>query len=222
MDDENENGASVDNEDNNNNDEINRVVPPIIQNSPPHSPIERGSSSKSVPTFNDSSDGNVGNSRCLVYAEPMDVDPPSIIRVACRNVTSNRGRRTIGVWIITAVRSASNTVIGEGGMDGNVLVETNANQNTSTKINRTSSGAAVIGDGTNTAVDANVVHHIQLTTSMPSSKQRGTPMDVNSLAWPSRPQRLLVPTIVVPPKIEPICRGMEVGKTSIRTRTAII
>ena len=75
MDNENENGASVDNEDNNNNDEVNGIVAPIIQNSPYHPPIERGSLSKSIPTFNDSSDGNTGNSRHLVYAKPMDVDP---------------------------------------------------------------------------------------------------------------------------------------------------
>ena len=45
MDDENENGASIDNEDNNNNDEISGVVAPIIQKSLAHTPIERGSSS---------------------------------------------------------------------------------------------------------------------------------------------------------------------------------
>ena len=76
MDDENENSGSVDNEDNNNNDEINGVVAPVIQNNPPHPLIDRGSSSKFVLTFNDNSDGNVGNSRRSVYAEPMDVDPP--------------------------------------------------------------------------------------------------------------------------------------------------
>ena len=88
MDSENENGASVDNEDNNNNDEINGVVAPIIQNSPFHPPIERASSSKFVLTFKHSSDGNAGNSRHLVYTKPMDVDPSSIIRAMCRNVTS--------------------------------------------------------------------------------------------------------------------------------------
>ena len=112
---ENENSVSVDNEDNNNNDEINGVVPPIIQNSPSYPPIKRGSSSKSVPTFNDSSDGNADNSRYLVYAESMDVDPPSIIRVVCRNITSKRAKGTIGVRIITATRGASNLMIGELG-----------------------------------------------------------------------------------------------------------
>ena len=97
MDDENENSASVDTEDNNNNDEINGVVAPIIQNSPPYPLIEKGSSSKSVPTFNNSSDGNAGNSRRSLYAEPMDVDPPSIIRAACRNITGEKAKGTICV-----------------------------------------------------------------------------------------------------------------------------
>ena len=96
VDNENENGASVDNEDNNN-DEIKRVVAPIIQNNPSHPPIERGSSSKFVPTFNHSNDGNADNSRHLEYAERMDIDPPSIIRAVCRNVTGKRAKGTIGV-----------------------------------------------------------------------------------------------------------------------------
>ena len=55
-------------------------------------------------------------------------------------------------------------------MDDNVLVETNANQNTSTEVNRISSGAAVTGDGTNTAIYANVMHHIYRIVGMPSSE----------------------------------------------------
>ena len=47
----------------------------------------------------------------------------------------------------------------ERGMDDNVLDETNANQNTSMEVDRTGSGRALIRDGTNIAVDANVVHH---------------------------------------------------------------
>ena len=129
VDNENEKGASVDNEDNNNNDEINKVVAPIIQNSPPYPPIERGSSSKSIPTFNDSSDGNIGSSRRSMYAKLMDVDPSSIIRANYRNVTGKRAKGTIGVRIIVAARGASSSMIGEEGMDDNVLVETNENQN---------------------------------------------------------------------------------------------
>ena len=224
MDDENENGVSVDNEDNNNNnnDEINRVVPPIIQNSPPHPPIERGSSSKSVPIFNDSGDGNASNSKHSMYAEPMDVDPPSIIRVACRNVTSKRAKGTIGVRIIVAARGASSSMIGEGGMDDNVLVETNANQNTSTEMNRTGSGAVVTGDGTNIAIDAKVVHHFHRTAGMTSSEQGGTLVDVSSSARPPRPQCPLLLTTVVSLEVEPIRRSMEVDRISIQTKAAII
>ena len=222
MDVENENGASVDNEDNNNNDEINRVIAPIIQNNPPHPPIERGSSSKSVSTFNDSSDGNKGSSRHLVYAKPMDVDLSSIIKVACRNVTGKRTKGTIGVRIIAATRGTSSMVIGEGGMDGNVVVETNANQNTSTEVNKTGNDVTVIRDGINIVVDANVVHHIHQTACMPSSKQGRTPVDVSSLARLPQPQCPLVPIAVEPPEVDLICRGMEASKTSIRTRATVI
>ena len=45
-------------------------------------------------------------------------------------------------------------------MDDNVVVETNANQNIFIEVNKTGSGATVIGDDTNTAVDANVIYHI--------------------------------------------------------------
>ena len=55
-------------------------------------------------------------------------------------------------------------------MDDNVVVETNANQNTSTEMNHTGSGATIIGDGTNTVVEANIVHYIHQTTGMPSSE----------------------------------------------------
>ena len=101
----------------------------------------------------------------------MDVDPFSIIRIEYRNVMGERTKGTIGVRIIAAAHGASSSMIGEGGgMDDNILVEKNANQNTSIEVNKTGSGAAVIGDGTNTIVDANVVHHIHQTAGMPSSK----------------------------------------------------
>ena len=47
-------------------------------------------------------------------------------------------------------------------------------------------------------------------------------MDVSSLAWPPQLEHHLLPTTVVPPKVESIHRGMEVGRTSIRTRAAVI
>ena len=114
VDDENDNCASVDNKDNNKNDEVNGIIAPIIQNSPPPPPIERGLSSKSILTFNYSSDEIADNSRHSMYAEPMDVDPPSIIRAACRNVLDERAKGTIGVRIIVATCGASRPMIGEG------------------------------------------------------------------------------------------------------------
>ena len=113
-------------------------------------------------------------------------------------------------------------MIGEGGIDDNVLVETNANQNTSTEVNMMSSGAAVTRDGANTIVDAIVVHHIHQTASMPSSERGGTLVDVSSLAWPPRPECHLLQSTIVPPEVEPIHRDMEAGRTSIRTRATII
>ena len=47
-------------------------------------------------------------------------------------------------------------------------------------------------------------------------------MDVSSLARPLRSQHLLLPTAVVPFEIEPVRRGMETDKTSIRTRVVVI
>ena len=158
-----------------------------------------------------------------MYAKPMDVDPPSIIRVACRNVTGERAKGTIGVRIIVVAYGASNLMIGkEGGMDDNIVVATNANQNTCNEMNRTGNGAAITGDSTNIAVDANVVHRSHRTTSMPSSERGGTSLDVNSLTLPSRPKHLLLPTLVVHLEVEHVRRDMEVGRTSIRTRAAII
>ena len=107
-------------------------------------------------------------------------------------------------------------------MDDNVLVETNANQNTSTNVNKTGSGATITGDGTNTVVDANVVHHFQRIADMPSSERGGTPVDVSSLARPPPPQRPLLPTVVVRLEIEHVRRGMEANRTSIWTRDAVI
>ena len=69
-------------------------------------------------------------------------------------------------------------------MDNNVVVEKNANQNNSTKVNRTSSDTIVTRNGINTAVDANVVHYIHRTTDMLSSKRGGILVDVSSLARP--------------------------------------
>ena len=66
-------------------------------------------------------------------------------------------------------------------LDDNVVIGTNANQNTSNELNKMGSGIVVIGDGTNTVVDANVVHHIHQIAGMPSSERGGTPVDMSSL-----------------------------------------
>ena len=107
-------------------------------------------------------------------------------------------------------------------MDDNVVVETKANQNNSTKVNKTDSDAAVIEDGTNTAVDVNVVHHIHRIAGMPLFEQGKTPVDMSSLPRPPRPQCPLVPTTVIPPKVKPVYRSMKAGKIFIRTKAAII
>ena len=96
-------------------------------------------------------------------------------------------------------------------MDDNILVEINVNQNTSTKVNMRGSGAAVIGDGTNTIVNANVVHHFYQRADMPSSERGGTSVDVRSSARPSRLQCPLLPIAVVPPEVELVCRSMKIG-----------
>ena len=107
-------------------------------------------------------------------------------------------------------------------MDDNILVETNINQNTSTKVNKTGSGALVTGDGMNFAVDTNVVHHFYRIAGTSSSEQGGTPVDVSSLARPSRPQHPLPPTTIVSTEVEPIHRSMEASRTSIQTKAVVI
>ena len=47
-------------------------------------------------------------------------------------------------------------------------------------------------------------------------------MDVSSLAWPPRPQRPLMPIVVVPLEVEFVHRDMEASRTSNQTRAAII
>ena len=95
----------------------------------------------------------------------MDIDPSSIIRIVYRNVMGKRAKGTIGIRIIAAAHNASSAMIGqEGGMDDNILVQTNENKNTSTEVNKTGSGVALTRNGTNTTVDANVVDHFHRTT----------------------------------------------------------
>ena len=47
-------------------------------------------------------------------------------------------------------------------------------------------------------------------------------MDVSSLARLLQPERPLLPIVVVPSDVEPVRRGMEASKTSIRRKAAVI
>ena len=61
----------------------------------------------------------------------MDVDSPSMTMAMPRNVREDRGKGTIGIRIIRATRDAVATVIRGGrGMEENVVVGVNSNQNT--------------------------------------------------------------------------------------------
>ena len=193
----NENNTVVgdENGDNNMTARVNEVVAPIIQNSAPHGRMEIGSSSKSVPTFDSNSVENADNSRHSVHLEQMDVNFSSITIAMPRNVRKDRGKGTIGTRIIEAARAAVATVIGgRRRMEENVVVKVNSNQNTVVQLEKIGSGTIVIGDGTDTSGDGNLVHHILRTSSVPACKQGGTAADVISLGWPPRPHRLVLQT----------------------------
>ena len=214
----NENDTIVgdDNGDNNIIDRVDEAVAPIIQNNPPHGQMEIGSSSKSVPTIDSNSVENVDNSRRSLHVKQMDVDSPSITMAMPKNVREDRDKGTIGIRIIGAARGAVATVIGGGrGMEENVVVGVNSNQNTVVQFEKMGSGAVVIGDGMGTSGDGNLVHHILRTSSVPSCKRGGTAIDVISLGRPLRPHRPLVQTGVVPLEVQSISRSIEAAKTSI-------
>ena len=154
--------------------------------------MEIGSSSNSVPTFDSNSVENVDSSRRSVHVEQMDTDSPFMTIVLPRNVREDRGKGAIGTRIIEAARVAVATVIGGGrGMEENVVVEVNSNQNIVVQLEKMSSGTVVIGDGTSTSGDGmgtlgdgNSLYHILRTSSVPECKQRGTATDVISLGRP--------------------------------------
>ena len=155
--------------------------------------MEIGSSSNSVPTFDSNSVENVDSSRSSVHVEQMDRDSPSMTMAMKRNVREDRGKGTIGTRIIEAARAAVAMVIGGGrGMEGNVVVGVNSNQNTVVQLEKMDSGTVVIGDGTGTSGDdtgtsgdGNSLHHTLRTSSVPKCEQRCTAADVISLGWPS-------------------------------------
>ena len=64
----------------------------------------------------------------------MDIDSPSMPMAMPRNVREDIDKGTIGTRIIEAARAAVATVIGGGrGMEENVVVGVNSNQNTGIK-----------------------------------------------------------------------------------------
>ena len=212
-----------DNGDNNITDRDDEAIAPIIQNNAPHSRMEIGSSSKSVPTFDSNSVENADSSRRSVHVEQMDTDSPSMTIAMPRNVREDRGKGTIGTQIIEAACGAVAMVIGGGRrVEENVVVGINSNQNTVVQLEKMGSGIVVIGDGTGTSEDGNSMHHICRTSSVPACKRGGIAADVISLGRPPRPHRPLVQTGVVPLEVQSISRSIEAARTSIWRGPTII
>ena len=167
----NENDTIVgdDNGDNNITDRVDEAVVLIIQNSPPQGRMEIGSSSKSVPTFDSNSIENTDSSRHSIHVEQMDTNSPSMTMAMSKNVKEDRDKGTIGTRIIGVAHGAIAIVIGGWrGMEENVVVEVNSNQNTVVQLEKMGYGAIVIKDGTGTSGDGNSVHHILRTSSVPN------------------------------------------------------
>ena len=161
--------------------------------------MEIGSSSKSIPTFDSNSVENADSSRRSVRVEQMDTNSPSMTMAMPMNVREDRSKGTIGTRIIEGARAAVATVIGGGrGMEENIVIRVNSNQNTIVHMEKMGSGTVVIGDGTSTSGDGtgtsrditgtsrdgNSMHHILRTSSVPACEREGTTVDVISLGWP--------------------------------------
>ena len=227
---ENDTVVEDDNGDNNMTDRVDGVVAPVIQNSAPYGRMEIGSSSNSVPTFDSNNVKNVDSSRRSIHVEQMDTNSPSMTMAMLRNVREDRGKGTIGTRIIEVARGAIATVIGGGrGMEKNVVVGVNSNQNIVVQLEKMGSGTVVIGDSTGTSGDGtgilgdgNSLHHILRTSSVPECEQRGTAVDVISLGWPPRPHRPVLQTGVVPLEVQSVSRSIETAKTSFRRGPTII
>ena len=120
-----------DNGDNNMTTRVNEVVAPVIENSAPHGRMEIGSSSNSVPTIDSNSVENADSSRRSVHMEQVDTESSSMTMAMPNNVREERGKGTIGIRIIEAVRATVATVIGGGReTEENVMLGVNSNQNT--------------------------------------------------------------------------------------------
>ena len=212
-----------DNGDNNITDRVDEAVAPIIQNSPLHGRMEIGSSSKSVLTFDSNSVENADSSRHSLHVEQVDIDSPYMTMTMPKNVREDKGKGIIGTRIIGATHGVVATVIGGGrGMEENVVVGVNSNQNTIVQLEKIGSDAVVIGDGMGTLGGGNSMHLILRTSGVPSCKRRGTKADVISLGWPLRPYRPLVQTGVVPLQVQSVSRSIEATETSIRRRPIVI
>ena len=192
MNNENDTLVGDDNGDNNMTDIVDEVIAPIIQNSASHGQMERGSSSNSVPTFDSNSVENADSSKRLVHVEQMDTDSLSMTMAMPRNVKEDRGKGTIGTRIIEAPRATVATVIGGGrGMEENVVVGVNSNQNIVVQLEKMGSGSVVIGDGTGTSRggtstlgDGNSLHQFLRTSSVLEYERRGIAVEVISLGQP--------------------------------------
>ena len=186
---ENDTVVGDDNGDNNTTNRVDEALAPIIQNSASHGRMEIGSSSNSVPTFDSNSVEIVDSSRRSIHVEQMDADSPSMTMAMLRNVREDRGKGKIGTKIIEAVCAAVATMVGGGkGMEENVVVGVNSNQNIIVQLEKMGSGTVVIGDGTGTlgdstrtSGDGNSVHHILHASSVLVCKRGGTVVDVISL-----------------------------------------
>ena len=196
---------------------VDEVIAPVIENSAPHGRMEIGSSSNSVPTIDSNSVGIADSSRHSVHVEQMDNESPSMTMAMPRNVREERGKGTIGTWIIEVARAAVATVIGGGReTEENVVVGVNSIQNTVEQLEKMGNGTVVIGDGTGTSGDGKSLDHILRPSSVLERERRGTAADVISLGRPPRPHCLILQSGVVPLEVQSISRSIKTATTSIR------
>ena len=83
-------------------------------------------------------------------------------------------------------------------------------------------GTVVIGDGTDTSGDGNLVHHILRISSVPACERGGTAADVISLGRPPRPHHPVVQTGIILLEVQSVSRSIETARTSIRRGPAVI
>ena len=212
-----------DNGDNNMTGRIDEVVAPVIENSAPHGRMEIGSSSNSIPTIDSNSVENADSSRRSVHVEQVDAESPSMSMAMSNNVREERGKGTIGTWIIEAARAVVAIVIGGGReTEENVVLEVNSNQNTMEQLDKMGSNTVVIQDGTGTSRDGLSLDDILRPSSVPKRERRGTAADVISLGRPPRPHRPVLQSGVVPLEVQSVYRSIETATTSIQRGPTVI